>query len=278
MKKLLAFFLCLMLSQAQAAQWLPVFKSLWTPKLACASMIEWWDASNTSNITLNSGGVASWTGSCNGIIASQATSINQPPYSATALNGHPGMGVISTSTYLTTTTSFNQGPTYSVFGVGIYGNVSGTNDLVAADSTTIRIGQYIKTVNAVVQTIGFTSVTNYTATSGAPGQSLPALMYTQYDGSTLFSYTNGTAGTGTPTSGTPASGSETLGIGASNRAVGNSPWNGVWGDILLGSSNWSANLRQCVEGYEAWKYGVASSLPGGHPYKSSAPTTANNCT
>jgi hypothetical protein len=189
------------------------------------------------------------------------------------------MGASGSIMFLTTTTSFTQGPEWSAFTVAIPLNNGGTAlDFMAADLSALGIGQYVKTVSGAVQSIAFKSTSNYTANSpGAISLTTPNLMYGRYDGSTVTDYLNGTAGTGTATSGTPNSGSETLGIGATNRSAGGSPALGVWGDVLLGKSNWDANLRQCIEGYEAWKYGIASILPAGHPYKSAAPTISSNC-
>lgn len=45
---------------------------------------------------------------------------------------------------------------------------------------------------------------------------------------------------------------------------------GVIGDIIVGK-NLSASDRQKIEGYLAWKWGLVSLLPGGHPYKTAPP-------
>lgn len=48
-----------------------------------------------------------------------------------------------------------------------------------------------------------------------------------------------------------------------------------WGNIaevVFCTSNLSAQHRQAVEGYLAWKWGLTDNLPVGHPYKSVAPT------
>jgi hypothetical protein len=49
--------------------------------------------------------------------------------------------------------------------------------------------------------------------------------------------------------------------------------NGGLYEIMNFTSTLVTADRQKVEGYLAWKYGVASNLPAGHPYKSSPPTS-----
>ena len=46
-------------------------------------------------------------------------------------------------------------------------------------------------------------------------------------------------------------------------------------EVLIYSQDLSDAQRQIVEGYLAWKWGLQSNLPAGHPYKNAAPTSAN---
>jgi len=47
---------------------------------------------------------------------------------------------------------------------------------------------------------------------------------------------------------------------------------GSWGErIVVETSEITADVRQRIEGYLAHKWGLTSELPGGHPYKTSAP-------
>ena len=43
-------------------------------------------------------------------------------------------------------------------------------------------------------------------------------------------------------------------------------YNGYLYEILFYNSILTTSQRQQVEGYLAWKWGLRSSLPGGHPY------------
>ena len=48
--------------------------------------------------------------------------------------------------------------------------------------------------------------------------------------------------------------------------------NGDIAEILVYDTALSDDERQKVEGYIAWKWGLVSGLPGGHPYKTFPPT------
>ena len=48
-------------------------------------------------------------------------------------------------------------------------------------------------------------------------------------------------------------------------------YNGKMAEIIISSYSWDTSERQQVEGYLAHKWGLTSSLPNDHPYKSTAP-------
>jgi len=52
-------------------------------------------------------------------------------------------------------------------------------------------------------------------------------------------------------------------------------FNGFIGDIVILNGIPNSTSRQQIEGYLAWKWGIQSSLPGDHAYKSSSPSTTN---
>ena len=67
--------------------------------------------------------------------------------------------------------------------------------------------------------------------------------------------------------------------------IGSSGWNGYaegyigkMREILAFSGDMSATNRQIMEGYLAWKWGLHSSLPTSHPYKSAKPMFAPQTT
>ena len=48
-------------------------------------------------------------------------------------------------------------------------------------------------------------------------------------------------------------------------------YNGKMAEIIISNYSWDTSERQQVEGYLAHKWGLTSSLPNDHPYKSTAP-------
>lgn len=67
-------------------------------------------------------------------------------------------------------------------------------------------------------------------------------------------------------------------IGAYNNATGTGVQSGLFhnGNVaeIIGYKGTDIDnlTRETVEGYLAWKWGIQSTLPTGHTYKSSAPT------
>jgi hypothetical protein len=62
---------------------------------------------------------------------------------------------------------------------------------------------------------------------------------------------------------------KTTGLGTQG---GNYSFYGNIMEILIYNSVLSSTDRQNVEGYLAWKWGIQTTLPSGHPYYSAAPS------
>lgn len=54
-------------------------------------------------------------------------------------------------------------------------------------------------------------------------------------------------------------------------SAGDAPINGLIAEMIFFSSVPSSANRELIEGYLAWKWGLESDLPAGHPYKNYAP-------
>jgi len=52
-------------------------------------------------------------------------------------------------------------------------------------------------------------------------------------------------------------------------------WNGNIAELIIVDTDSSTGLRQTIEGYLAWKWGLVADLPAGHPYKSAPPTLSD---
>jgi hypothetical protein len=258
-----------------------VSASAWSPA-SLPGLVVWYDAQNTASITLNGSNVAQWNDqSGNGHNMTQGTAGNQPPYSATGLNGKPSVNfnIASTSTSQQLSTPLAAGPFTSglvwafVFadtsgaagasypeppllrcvgstaapidrwgGEVITGNGSGTNP---ADSTAPNINSYTSPTILIMICL--------------PG---PPITYNEW--------ANGTnVHTFSPSSSTfwgDAATSLILGM----RQDGGTQCNGYVGEVIA-CPTILATDRQKVEGYFAWKWGLQANLPAGHPYKAAPP-------
>jgi hypothetical protein len=105
-----------------------------------------------------------------------------------------------------------------------------------------------------------------------------------WDRSNMYIYQNGAlmASTALSDTATALSNTNSNFIGVQNNATGNGPLAGSYlnGDIgevvvLRSLSVFSELQRQKLEGSMAWRWGLQSNLPGGHPYKSARPTNSN---
>jgi hypothetical protein len=73
------------------------------------------------------------------------------------------------------------------------------------------------------------------------------------------------------TAGNITGGTSYFRIGAAEGSAG-AYWNGSLCEVLVIASSVSTANRQTIEGYLAHKWGLSSSLPSDHPYKSAPPT------
>lgn len=62
-----------------------------TPAALGAKLLLWWDAEDSSTMSLSGSSVTAWTDKSAAFAASQATEANQPTLSATAVNNRPGV-------------------------------------------------------------------------------------------------------------------------------------------------------------------------------------------
>jgi hypothetical protein len=86
-------------------------------------------------------------------------------------------------------------------------------------------------------------------------------------------YTNGTlAGTDASFNAFAASSGQGYGVGSRFLGGLSGSLRGRIGEIVYIDSNLSTLNREKLEGYLAHKWGLTGSLPGGHPYKTTAPT------
>ena len=120
----------------------------------------------------------------------------------------------------------------------------------------------------------------YTASATAtPYSGTFSLFEGVWDGTSVYSYGNGTQLASVSASVTATSNSDLVLVGAYNNASGGVPpqtgfyYNGTIGEIIMFSNALSTGQRQQVEGYLAAKWGLLNTLPG----KVSTPLSVSGC-
>ena len=245
------------------------------PAYVSSVLTLWLDASDTSTITSSSGNVTQWNDKSGlGYHFIQATTANSPTTGNTTLNSR-NMVNFTSSKYMTNTTC-PMGTNYTIFAVG-YTSSNGWGRLLHGSATDDAF-IYLGTGNGVTQYATFTGngVGWNDTTTNSPATSVTSacIMELTNNGTStgLIPYVNGTAQTAK--NGTNAGftgfvmGNYKYSGGVS---LGAQWWNGYVAEVLVYNSVLSTTDRQTVEGYLASKWGLQSSLPVGHTYKSTSP-------
>ena len=246
------------------------FEINWTPANITTAL--WLDAADATTITLNSSTVSQWNDkSGNGRNMTQATALRQPTYTASGLNGLP---VLSFNGDSLTNASYNWGnSSSSVFAVLRKNTSAGYQNLIVTGTGTNNnwsIGLESGTSKyALFRILVGNMVSNLICTADIPQQ----MCFTntgQVSGTVTSNvYKDGTAGSSAISVSSANQG--VVGIGIGSDAGFGETFNGYFAEIIIVPSIVSTADRQLIEGYLAWKWGLTSSLPNDHPYKSSAP-------
>ena len=264
----------------------PTVDPLWTP--AEISTALWLDAADAATITEVSGAVSEWSDkSGNGLHVSQGTASARPVRQVAEQNGLDVLRFDGSNDRLTRFSASHLGRNVGqllVLGVRRHASVPTSNRILMCFSHS-TVTSFRATVEA-----GRTS-----SKAGCGGRRLDANSFQQvvssanvttgfqlqaadfrYSDADLYQYINGSlegSSTSFQTAGnTSDTASERLAIGATVADTGSEWMNGDIAEIVV-LHNDPAN-RQRVEGYLAHKWGLEGDLPGGHPYKHAAPTTA----
>jgi hypothetical protein len=239
--------------------------NLWTPAEITTSF--WVDADDYATFTFNGSNVSQWNDkSGNGNNAVQSDSGLQPEYSATIFNGKPAVVLSASKGFNVTTGTF--GPNISIFAVTEPSLEDGFRRL-------INVGYGVDTFGFFGARDGFATFfgdgaggwndisTNSPTVSILSKNILEVVNPTS--GSNATPYVNGTAqNTKLGTMGTTTG----LGIAGFSDQV----WDGPVTEIIIANYAVSTTVREQIEGYLAWKWGLEANLPNDHPYKNSPPT------
>lgn len=246
----------------------------WTPAELGASLALWLDADDASTITLNGSNVSQWDDkSGNARNATQASAANQPTYSASGINGKPMVQGDNSNDVLIG--SFVV-PRISDFTTVLVGSELAPGDFLfdfynVADSSVSRITN----LNAVLAR--FNGSGNTTAFTTAQTLAVPFIAtatHTNSAASLRFNqYIDGVQSTSFPIDAASAafSSGDFDSYAILDDHTGGNAWNGGIGEYVVATGITDAD-RQKIEGYLAWKWGLETNLPVGHPYKNTPPT------
>jgi hypothetical protein len=251
--------------KSQVAGWAPSDKS---------GLIFWFDA--TFGVT-QSGTVSAWADrSTNAYNAAQGTGINQPTYTASSLNGKPGITFDGSNDYMTfagTTSLFARNTAMSIVLVGTANAKSGTyyNQFIAMQMSNADQGFYlIQSNDANYGSLGFSCPGNNPAlVQGlkSPGVTAGTAFYTtiSYNGSETGYNALNASNWSTEVDGASqtetASGNYNTGTASARSVLGankifGSALNGTINEVFAYNSVLSAGELTDIAGYVSSKWGL----------------------
>jgi len=265
---------------------------LWRPDELGADLALWLDAEDTASITLNGSTVSQWNDkSGNGRNASQATASLQPTYLSTGFNGKPTLETDGNDILELGVTSLGRnvsGITCAIVGVHPSGLTftSNANELYISTGTSLTSTRFAFTPNPSASTAnryaiagrrldtdGYSTVSSSTDSLANRGNQWIRVGQAAYSDGVANHWTDGTQDqTNAPF--------QTAGVTSDTDSLRTSILDGVSPlpagsqlcEIVLTHSTMTTADRQKLEGYLAWKWGLESNLPIGHPYKTTPPT------
>lgn len=256
--------------------------ALWTPTDFGAAVVGWWDAQDAATITTVSGAVSAWTNKGSGGNLAQTTAAARPAYGATAWDGTlPALTGDGVDDMLGVTTGTIPLGDYWWFVVAERDTQVDTNTTVHRPMlTTARSSGGALALLGPERPTADASQTRLTARGGGAGSTT----------ATINGFTAGTkaiafmAVAATLRLRMTGSAEQTASVGATTATVFRifadtntaRAFKGKIAEVVginpasLPGGGTDAE-RQLVEGYAAWRWGIA--LPSGHPYEFAAPTT-----
>jgi hypothetical protein len=252
----------------------PIVSSSFSPT-SISGLQLWLDGSDATTLSLSGTTVTQWrdkSGLGNNTTATGGTNT----YTTNAINGLSA--VLLNNSYLTGpfATSYT-GTQVQAFAVatlttnsGVWGRVlslgrPGVNDFNSTD-TTFMIIRF-----SGGQSVGIGRNSSYLSV-GIPAYSTPFIVQSSHNGATESIGVNGTL---TPSSQNTGVGSgfniTSYGIGTNTNTGDATYWAGYVGEVIYYTGLLTTLQIQQIEGYLAWKWGLQSLLPAGHPYKNAAP-------
>ena len=245
------------------------FAPLWTPADDGADLQLWLDAADEDTITESAGLVSQWDDkSGNARNATQGTAANQPTTGTQVQNGLNVLDFI-TNDFFSVDLNFLGGASHTAFvvcerdgnGSNIYGAATGNQG-----AASIHVGYRDNAANTY--RMNYWANDYYPAVPSGAQSGYNAIMWKWTYNSRKDIRSNGGGDLGNAQAGSPTT---PAGGGRIASVVGQAIFDGRIAEILIFNVAIANVLRDKVEGYLAWKWGLQAKLASAHQYKSNPP-------
>ena len=237
--------------------------ALWTP--ADLSMAAWYDSSVADSLSVSSGFVEQWNDLSGNDRHATAIGTSRPTLEAEGINGMDAVGFVNPQ-YLNIVAGVPRGDDMMFFGVFTRPSTGVHSMLLTKGISSYRYPFWWDNLNTIYSQYGTTIKTLQSSQTQIGTQ----LITTARDSTYESGWLNGSLLSTKTTSTLDADFNI---IGRSNNST--RQHNGSIGEIIYFNSLVSTDDRQKIEGYLAWKWGINTNLPSGHPYYDAAPTIPN---
>jgi hypothetical protein len=256
---------------------------VWTPAKITTAL--WLDANDSGTIALNGSTVSQWSDkSGNNRHATQAVGANQPGYSATAFNSKPALTwpVVTPATTVNVwldTPAFSAADGSRRFASFLVGRLqTGLADVRRMMQSRTDFQYYYLGMNSGAATLAFIAgvaalPSNFISSAAINSPFLATILFGTDEVSSnqhRLTLNGGAVGPADNSGNTGALNTGGFRIGA-NIPLGDYSWGGEICEVIHIAGTITAADREKVEGYLAWKWGLESNLPMGHPYKNARP-------
>ena len=266
---------------------------VWNPSMIQTAL--WLDAADASTVTTVSGAVSQWSDKSGNVRTFAQSNVSARPVLTSA--GLNGKNVITfgSGLFLGSATAsdwgFMHGSQCSILGVAAPSSTANpgvSQQILGTRASGLNPGVQLIFRDLIPQNEGFThrvirsdanaavdyytgdnthpaanAATIYTVLSDPANATASSRSQIQFNGGSAFALNTES---NAPTS------SATAPQFALRLGNDTSSMTGYWAELVVTSSLLSVGIRQRIEGYLAWKWGLTANLPAGHPYKTVGPT------
>ena len=250
---------------------------LWTPAAESGDLSGWFDASARESLSFATGISQMRSRHSSAVVLEQGGGANQPAFAPAGINGRPAADFVGANHLMLQFTTAN-GLMANAFTAVLAFNVratSGGNTRIltwlptAGDDFNSASAIALVTRNAANSIQTFQNNAARATTTAADGEL--QIFAVDSDGTTCRHFRNGVAG-GSGAWGGISLGAGRWGVGCFSSAGSSTDYRGLWGEAVIVRRH-SPALRQRVEGYLAWKWGLQDRLAASHPHRNSPPLT-----